>query len=578
MALTERETEKDLIGKISMERLMADTAYLAEMDRESCSPGEERAVEYFRKVMQGLGLEVSIQYIENYLSLPVSSSVEVLSPEPMLLKGLTPSFSANTPPQGLELEMTAWDPGDPEAMKGKAVLRPGLAAPVPSGKMECGGVAAQVWINWGELPNNSTVTTIWGHPVPETAHLIPKTPVVSLGKSQGEMLMALCRKGPVKVRIRTELEVGFKKVPLAVADLPGAAEPDKYVLFNAHIDAWHKGATDNATANACMLEAARILAPQREKLVRGVRFIWWSGHSQGRYSGSTWYVDHHWEDLHKNAICHFNADCLGCKGATDYSYVECTAELYDLGREIYRLYTGQDPRYERVGHAGDNSFWGVGLPSLYLLASHTPPPDDGREVIVGGLSWFWHTEADTIDKVDPDIFLTDVKIYLATLWRLCTEKILPMNFAPVVEELGGLLRNLRTEAGGSFDLAPAFAALDELASAVSKLNAITKELAADNAEYGGKARLADRCLMGLSRLLMPINYTSVSRFDFDLATEIPPLARLRPLAKLASLDPASEEFKFLERKMLRELNRLCHALNGSVELIRSLTLHMGSLA
>ena len=34
---------------------------------------------------------------------------------------------------------------------------------------------------------------------------------------------------------------------------------------------------------------------------RGLRVVFWSGHSQGRYSGSTWYADTHWEELERRA-------------------------------------------------------------------------------------------------------------------------------------------------------------------------------------------------------------------------------------------------------------------------------------
>ena len=129
------------------------------------------------------------------------------------------------------------------------------------------------------------ISTIWGHPTPDTEHRLPKTPVTSIGKNDGKFLKDLCLKGPVRVRLKTELKTGFAKVPLAIADIKGKVEPDKYVLFNGHVDSWHKGVTDNATANACILEAARIMAKYRDHLRRGVRFVWWSGHSQGRYSG-----------------------------------------------------------------------------------------------------------------------------------------------------------------------------------------------------------------------------------------------------------------------------------------------------
>ena len=45
---------------------------------------------------------------------------------------------------------------------------------------------------------------------------------------------------------------------------------------------------------------------------------------------------------------------------------------------------------------------------------------------------------------------------------------------------------------------------------------------------------------------------------------IPPFARLQPVAELAVMDADSHDFKFLERKMVRERNRVCHALFEAV--------------
>ena len=68
---------------------------------------------------------------------------------------------------------------------------------------------------------------------------------------------------------------------------------------------------------------------------------------------------------------------------------------------------------------------------------------------------------------------------------------------------------------------------------------------------------------------MPVNYSMVDRFDMDLALGLPPLPRLQPVKELAALDRPSDAFKFLERKLVRERNRLCHALNQAVEAIHS---------
>ena len=564
--------ETDVAKEVSIDALMKHTAYLSAEDRESASPGEARAVEYFRDFMENLGLDVNILEVENYLSLPVRASLKVVSPIEKELACLTPSFSASTPSEGLEADLCRLPEDENHAdLHGKIVLGDGLAMPISSWKLEQSGAAGQIWINWGDLPNNSTVSTIWGHPTPDTQHRLPQTPVASIGRREGRILKKLCSEGPVRVCLKTELKTGFIKVPIAIADIKGKTEPQKYVLFNGHVDSWHKGASDNGTANACILEAARIIAKYRDHLRRGVRFVWWSGHSQGRYSGSTWYADYHWEDLHRNAIVHLNVDSLGCQGATDYSEVECTAECYELGRTMIERFTGQKPKYDRIGHSGDNSFWGIGLPTLFQLLSHQPPDLENKKVIVKGLAWFWHTAADTIDKIDPDILLTDVQIYTAVLWRLCTEPVLPMNFVDVADELIGLVADLQHKAAGSFDLTAAMGKAkkfrDRAVNLQQKVIEITEK--EDRLENGGdnSTLILNHCLMQLSRILMPVNYTSAGRFDFDPALPIPPLPRLQPVANLAELNSASESFKFLERKMVREQNRLCHALDEACELI-----------
>lgn len=574
--LTQEEKEKAVVGQVSKEQLMKYTARIAEDDRLSGSEGEARAVEYFSEIMTGLGFEVDILKIDNFISLPIKASATVTSPEQKDIPCITQSYSSSTPSEGIEAELIYLPGGSTSDVEGKIVMREGLAAPAPTWDMEEKGAAGQIWINSGELPRNMCVSTIWGHPTPETAHRIPKTPTISVGKEEGKYLKTLCAVGTVRIRLHTVVETRFMEVPLATAAVKGVVEPEKYVLFNGHIDSWHKGASDNGTANACMLEAARVIAKHRKELRRGVRFVWWSGHSHGRYSGSTWYADHYWEDLYRNAIVHFNVDSLGCQGATVYPDVECMAECYGLGKNVVEAYADQHPGYQRIGHSGDNSFWGIGIPTLFQLLSRQPKGFGGPDALIPGLAWFWHTEADTLDKIDPEILLTDARIYMAALWRLCTLPVLPFDFVMTADEMIALLNNLQEKAGNVFDLGQAIQAAETLKEKATLLNEkselISRQMtsqAPDAVDDGlnTAAVSLDQCIMKLSRILIPVSYSSTDRFDMDLAVSIPPFVRLQPVAELATMDPQSNDFKFLERKMVRERNRVCHALLEAAELI-----------
>jgi hypothetical protein len=572
----ERQRERQVVNEVSSDSVWGHTERIAREDRLSGSEGEARAVSYFQEVMEGLGLEVETFKTENYISLPLRASLAVLSPAKRVIPCITHSFSISTLPEGLESELVYVPRGADPDVRGRIVLNEGLAAPALSWHWEQKGAVGQVWINTGDLPRNMIITTVWGHPTPDTVQYIPRSAVASMNKAGGEYLKALCQRGPVRVRLETETWTGFKDVPLAVAHLRGRVEPEHYVLFNGHIDSWHKGATDNGTANACMLETARLLARHRDELRRGVRFIWWSGHSHGRYSGSTWYVDHYWEDLYRHAVVNVNVDSLGCSGATDYTALECSAELFEMGKGIIQEHTGQTPHYHRIGRSGDQSFSGVGIPALFQLLSRQPPEKEGPDTLIPGLAWFWHTEEDTIDKVDREILLRDTRIYMAALWRLCTEPVLPLNFVGVADEFIAHLSDLQKGAQAAFDLGPALGMAHRLKDKARGFRESCEEIAARSRAMSdpqadpallSKTRDLNEGIIRLSRILMPVSYSAVDRFDLDRAMPIPPLPRLRPVVDLAAMDPSGADFKFLHRKMVRERNRVVHALMEALELI-----------
>src|SRR6267143_852935 len=127
--------------------------------------------------------------------------------------------------------------------------------------------------------HNMIVTTIWGAPTPETAWRIPATPCLSVLGADGERLRERLTRGPLRVTLTTRVRTGWTPIPHLVGALAGRAE-DRFVLFSGHVDAWHHGAMDNGTANATMLEIARLLATRRDALARGIRFAFWSGHSR----------------------------------------------------------------------------------------------------------------------------------------------------------------------------------------------------------------------------------------------------------------------------------------------------------
>jgi hypothetical protein len=124
------------------------------------------------------------------------------------------------------------------------------------------------------------VSPVWGSPTPDTIGRLPNVPIVSVDAASGDRLKGLLEAGPGRARVRTEVDTRWRPIPTLLADLD--VDGRDYVLFSGHVDSWHYGAMDNGTANATMVEVARILAQHRGELRRGLRLAFWSGHSHAR--------------------------------------------------------------------------------------------------------------------------------------------------------------------------------------------------------------------------------------------------------------------------------------------------------
>jgi hypothetical protein len=352
-------------------------------------------------------------------------------------------------------------------------------------------------------------------------------------------------------------------IPHLTAHLDGTAE-DRFILFSGHVDGWHYGAMDNGTANATMLEVARLLATRRGALRRGLRLAFWSGHSHGRYAGSAWYADHAWQELHRRCAVHLNIDSTGARGASDYSVVHATEDAQSFVEAVVGDVTGQTPRARRFPRAGDQSFWGIGIPSALMSLSGIPKQDTDlsrwMERLFGtsGFPWWWHTREDTVDKIDPAVLALDTRVYVAAALRLVAAPALPLDHARFARALLETVEDLGRAAAGRWDAAPAAEAARQLCDrADAFVRAVGRAVARAD---GPRIEAANRAMVALSRILVPLFYTTGDRFHHDLALPVAPLAGLQRARELSSLDPASDPARFAGAALVRERNRTVHAL------------------
>jgi hypothetical protein len=303
----------------------------------------------------------------------------------------------------------------------------------------------------------SPFSLAWGSPTDETITLMPETPGISIRRADGEHLKQLVHTDWVTVTIIAQVDTGWRQIPLLVAEHPDLRDYEDFVLLSSHIDSWHYGAMDNTSANATVLEVARLLGETSDHLKRGLRLAFWSGHSHGRFCGSAWYADQHWHELHDRCVCHMNADSTGGVGAKIVTEPPVIPETKALVADVIAKVAAEKFEGKRIGRFADQSFYGIGLPSIFGTFSEQAASEPAGGISFktggrrsGGLGWWWHTPHDTVDKVDEKNLVRDTRVYLGVALRLCSAEPLPFDYRKAASDLPSTVETLEAEAGEAF--------------------------------------------------------------------------------------------------------------------------------
>jgi hypothetical protein len=558
-----------LFNAVSGAELDRQLRAVSRVVRLSGTPEEAEAFDHIEREFRGWGYEVNRYASDALIGYPQTASLEIVSPAPATIHANGYSLSPATGPGGVTAELVAVGKGaaadyEGKDVRGKIAISEGLAMPAKELAARAAGAIGQIHIN-DEHIHEMCISPVWGTPIPETGDLLPKVPAIAVARPDGERLLAALQAGKVTVKLVTEPFRQWTKIPTLTAELPGSRF-DELVMFSGHVDSWHYGVMDNGTANATQLEVGRLLAERKGELLRGVRFAFWSGHSHGRYASSAWYADAFWHDLHERCVCHVNIDSVGAKGATILEEAPVMAETYALGKQILHDTVNVELDYRRISRSSDQSFWGHGIPLLFASLSEQSIDESATGAALaqllggggksGGLGWWWHTTEDLIDKIDPAFLARDAGVYAETLWRLTTEERLAIDSAAGAEEIAGAVSKYADVAGSALDLSRTVELAKQLASAIRAANLSARSAAEANA-----------VAMRICRLLIPVNYTRNGPFEQDLALGVQPVPGLSDVTKLGALAPGSDAHFFQRTKLVREQNRVEHALRAALRLV-----------
>ncbi|GAC1045495.1 M28 family peptidase [Rhizobium sp. No.120] len=543
----------DLALQPDREQLMVHIREFARRVKLSGTPEELESFEYLQAQMDSYGYRTRLLSHDAFISLPGAAKVEI---EGESLRCITHSMSISSGAGGISGDLVYVGEGTEadfvgKDVAGKIILVDGIATEEVAALASVAGARGELHVSPNEHLYEMCVSPVWGSPSQHTRAQLPKTVICTIAREDGMRLRErLARGEKVRATLMAEVDTGWRKTPLLVAELQPAGENEPFVLFSGHHDTWHFGVMDNGGANATMLEAARLLALQASDWQRGLRVCFWSGHSHGRYSGSAWYADEYFDELDRRCVAHVNVDSTGGEGATILTNSGVIDELKPLAAEVIERLTGQKHAGRRHGRAADQSFWGVGIPSMFGSLSHQPP---GPVKMLTALGWWWHTPHDTVEHIDPDNLHRDTQIVLEILWRLLTSPILPLDYTVYADELGKQVAQLQTELAGRIDISVLANAIDELRGNAKAILEV-KEVSA------AKAARINTALMRAGRHLVPLNYTSGERFHHDSALPHPAWPSLEGLRALAALPMASSETAFYAVHARQVRNRLAHVL------------------
>jgi Zn-dependent M28 family amino/carboxypeptidase len=243
----------------------------------------------------------------------------------------------------------------------------------------------------------------------------PRIPAAAVTVEDAEWMARLAAQGE---EIRVELSMEAQMLPDAssfnvVAEIPGKERPEEVVVMGGHFDSWDVGQGAHDDGAACIAAWQALTVLKRLGLVprRTLRVVLWTNEENG-LRGARAYR----ELLGDGVSSHVAAIEMdggaerpigfglglraGSKDASDAQYEEALSLLRPIGALLSSL--GASEMTRGGGGADIGPLMAEGVPGLGLRTS--------------GEHYFdWHhTEADTLDKVDPDNFRRAMSLLAVT--------------------------------------------------------------------------------------------------------------------------------------------------------------------
>ncbi len=241
---------------------------------------------------------------------------------------------------------------------------------------------------------------------------IPKIPAASISVEDSAFLARKVEHGET-VRVRLKLGArDLPEVPSAnvVAELVGREKPDEVVLIGAHLDSWDvgQGAHDDGAGCVIVMQALTTLRALPTRPRRTVRVVLFTNEENGLRGGKQYAKDHEADASKIVAALESDFGGFAPDGFTVEVAKEREAEAVAYVRDLTQGLDALGPLKVVPFHAGAD------ISPLMKLG--TP----GVGFMTKGRHYFdlHHSEADTLDKVDPKELADDVAAVAGLVYAL----------------------------------------------------------------------------------------------------------------------------------------------------------------
>jgi carboxypeptidase Q len=228
----------------------------------------------------------------------------------------------------------------------------------------------------------------------------PKIPALAVTVEDSTLLARLAGDGGVTVHVRAEDQMLPDAISAnVIGELRGRDKPDEVVVIGGHIDSWDvgQGAHDDGTGVVTMMQALTTLRKLGLTPRRTVRVVLFTNEENGARGGRTYAKDHEAELPRTVLAVESDGGGFAPRGFS----VQVRPELADRAKaRVTAIASLLAPLSMRVatGHAGTDvgPMMPAGVPGIGLEVDNRTYFD------------IHHTDADTLDNVDPATLADDV--------------------------------------------------------------------------------------------------------------------------------------------------------------------------